>query len=66
MSNLTNIEATVLQMRFGIGEKNRMTLREIGNIFGLTRERIRQIESESIAKLRPIAKKQDLFHYCYS
>lgn len=66
MSNLTNIEATVLQMRFGIGEKNRMTLREIGDIFGLTRERIRQIQNQSIAKLRPIAKKQDLFYYCYS
>lgn len=65
MSHLSDIEATVLQMRFGIGGNNRMTLREIGNIFGLTRERIRQIQNQSIAKLRPIVKNENVLHYYY-
>ena len=65
MSHLTDMEATVLQMRFGIGDDNRLTLREIGDIFGLTRERIRQIQNESIAKLRPIIKKENAVHYYY-
>jgi RNA polymerase primary sigma factor len=44
-------EATVLKMRFGLGEHEAHTLKEIGNELGLTRERVRQIETEALAKL---------------
>ncbi len=44
-------EATVLRMRFGLGEHQSHTLKEIGNELGLTRERVRQIETEALAKL---------------
>jgi RNA polymerase primary sigma factor len=44
-------EATVLQMRFGLNDEEPKTLKEIGESLGLTRERVRQIESEALAKL---------------
>jgi RNA polymerase primary sigma factor len=44
-------EATVLKMRFGIDGEEPKTLKEIGECMGLTRERVRQIESEALAKL---------------
>lgn len=44
-------EATVLRMRFGLDEEEPKTLKEIGECLGLTRERVRQIESEALAKL---------------
>lgn len=47
----------VMILRFGLGEDEPKTLEEIGNIFGLTRERIRQIEQRSLKILLPKAKK---------
>jgi len=44
-------EATVLRMRFGLNDEEPKTLKEIGESLGLTRERVRQIESEALAKL---------------
>jgi RNA polymerase primary sigma factor len=44
-------EATVLRMRFGLDGGEQKTLKEIGERFGLTRERVRQIESEALSKL---------------
>ena len=44
-------EASVLKMRFGIDGDEPKTLKEIGECLGLTRERVRQIESEALAKL---------------
>lgn len=44
-------EATVLRMRFGLNDEEPKTLKEIGETLGLTRERVRQIESEALAKL---------------
>lgn len=44
-------EATVLRMRFGLDEHDPKTLKEIGESMGLTRERVRQIETEALAKL---------------
>ncbi|MBA4188510.1 MAG: RNA polymerase subunit sigma [Planctomycetaceae bacterium] len=44
-------EATVLRMRFGLDDEEPKTLKEIGESLNLTRERVRQIESEALAKL---------------
>ncbi len=44
-------EATVLRMRFGLDDEEPKTLKEIGECLGLTRERVRQIEGEALAKL---------------
>jgi RNA polymerase primary sigma factor len=44
-------EATVLRLRFGLNDEEPMTLKQIGEQLGLTRERVRQIESEALAKL---------------
>jgi RNA polymerase primary sigma factor len=44
-------EATVLRMRFGLDDMEPHTLKEIGEQLGLTRERVRQIETEALTKL---------------
>lgn len=49
---LTDREETVLCLRFGIQEERKHTLAEIKNSFGVTRERVRQIESKALRKLR--------------
>jgi RNA polymerase primary sigma factor len=52
LSTLTPREEKVLRMRLGIGEKTEHTLDEVGHVFGLTRERIRQIEAKALRKLQ--------------
>jgi RNA polymerase primary sigma factor len=52
LGTLTDREAQVLKLRFGIGVRTDHTLEEVGNVFNLTRERIRQIEAQAIRKLR--------------
>jgi len=52
LENLTSREEKVLRMRFGIGMNTDHTLEEVGKQFGVTRERIRQIEAKALRKLR--------------
>lgn len=52
MSCLTEREKNVVEMRYGLNSYSAMTLSHIGNILGLTRERVRQIESKAIAKMK--------------
>jgi RNA polymerase primary sigma factor len=52
LNSLTEREAEVLRMRFGLYEGNEHTLEEVGQRFNVTRERIRQIESKALRKLR--------------
>jgi RNA polymerase primary sigma factor len=52
LSTLTPKEEKVIRMRFGIGEKCDHTLEEVGQVFEVTRERIRQIEAKALRKLR--------------
>jgi RNA polymerase primary sigma factor len=52
LGTLTEREEKVLRMRFGIGIKSDHTLEEVGQEFGVTRERIRQIEAKALRKLR--------------
>jgi RNA polymerase primary sigma factor len=49
---LTLKERDVITLRFGIKDGKRRTLQEIGNLFGVTKERIRQIEADAFRKLR--------------
>ncbi len=52
LKSLTPREELVLRMRFGVGEGSEHTLEEVGRSFNVTRERIRQIESKALRKLR--------------
>jgi RNA polymerase primary sigma factor len=52
LSELTEKEAAIMARRFGLGDWDSQTLEEIGRDFGVTRERIRQIVSKAMAKLR--------------
>ena len=51
VDSLTEREATVLRLRFGLGEEEPLTLAEIGERLGFTRERVRQIEKEALREL---------------
>ena len=65
LDTLTEREADVLRMRFGMYDGRTHTLEEVGQIFGVTRERIRQIENKAIRKLRhPSRAKKIRDFYC--
>ena len=65
LGTLTEREADVLRMRFGMFDGRTHTLEEVGQIFGVTRERIRQIENKAIRKLRhPSRAKKIRDFYC--
>jgi RNA polymerase primary sigma factor len=60
LSTLTPREEKIVRMRLGIGERTDYTLDEVGDVFGLTRERIRQIEAKALRKLKHPSRRKAL------
>lgn len=63
LKGLSEREAKVLKMRFGLGDGNEHTLEEVGQQFKVTRERIRQIEAKAMRKLRRPSRRQKLISF---
>ena len=63
LNSLTEREAKVIRMRFGIGMNNDHTLEEVGKQFDVTRERIRQIEAKALRKMRHPTRSEKLRSY---
>lgn len=57
LARLSKTESSILKMRFSIGPENPepMTLKSVGEILGMTKERVRQIQNEALAKIKPVA-----------
>ena len=60
LENLSHRERRVLELRYGLGRELPHTLEEVGRTFNVTRERIRQIENQSLKKLQSLAEAQEL------
>ena len=60
LAALPQREREVIEMRFGLGGEHPRTLDEVGRTFNVTRERIRQIENQSLKKLQSLAEAQKL------
>ena len=60
MDSLSEREAQIVEMRFGLADGNQMTLEEIGKQFNVTRERIRQIEARALSKMRNPVKVEEI------
>jgi RNA polymerase primary sigma factor len=60
LENLSYRERRVLELRYGLGGERPLTLDEVGRTFNVTRERIRQIENQSLKKLQSLAEAQQL------
>ena len=63
LGTLTTREKRVLQLRFGLEDGRSRTLEEVGQVFGVTRERIRQIEAKALRKLRHPSRSKKLKDY---
>ena len=63
LGTLSDREAKVLKLRFGLEGGKQMTLEQVGKVFGVTRERIRQIEAKALRKLRHPARRRALKDY---
>jgi RNA polymerase primary sigma factor len=63
LSALSSRERRVLELRYGLGGREPLTLKEVGEVVGLTRERIRQIEGEALGKLRTRSQRAHLQDY---
>ena len=60
LSTLSEKERTIIEMRFGLNNRKPMSLKEIGEVYGLTKERIRQIEKRALERLRVVSDERDL------
>ena len=60
LSKLSSRERRVLELRYGLDGQHPRTLDEVGRTFNVTRERIRQIENQSLKKLRALAESAQL------
>lgn len=63
LATLSDREARVLKLRFGLEGSKQMTLEEVGKVFGVTRERIRQIEAKALRKLKHPSRRKKLQDY---
>ena len=63
LDSLTDRERRVLELRFGLDDGRCRTLEEVGKEFGVTRERIRQIEAKALRKLRHPSRSKKLKDY---
>ena len=63
LDTLSEREARVLKLRFGLERNKQMTLEEVGRVFGVTRERIRQIEAKALRKLKHPSRRKKLQDY---
>lgn len=63
LGSLSDREAKVLRLRFGLDGSKQMTLEEVGKVFGVTRERIRQIEAKALRKLKHPSRRKKLQDY---
>jgi RNA polymerase primary sigma factor len=63
LATLSDREARVLKLRFGLEGNKQMTLEEVGKVFGVTRERIRQIEAKALRKLKHPSRRKKLQDY---
>jgi RNA polymerase primary sigma factor len=60
MDELTPIECDILKRRFGLDGQEEATLKEIGEVYNLSRERIRQLQEQALAKVRRAFRRKDL------
>jgi len=60
LRDLRPIEADILRQRFGLGTEQELTLKEIGDKYNLSRERIRQLQEQALAKMRRALARRDL------
>jgi len=63
LATLTPREARIIRLRYGLDDNHPYTLEEVGNKFGLTRERIRQIEGKALKRLRHPYRSRQLREY---
>ena len=63
LSTLTEREAEVIKLYFGLNKEHSLTLEEIGERFNLTRERVRQIKEKAIRRLRHASRSKNLKAY---